>query len=122
METGDQVTPYPDGHLRFEGRGKDMLRVGGENVAAAEIERVIQTVSGVFETAVVAKPHDLLGEVPAAFVIPSGEQPGLHERILAACRERLADFKVPHDVFVVDELPRSTLNKVSKKDLRARLR
>jgi crotonobetaine/carnitine-CoA ligase len=122
METGDQVTPYADGHLRFEGRGKDMLRVGGENVAAAEIERVIQTVAGVFETAVVAKPHDLLGEVPAAFVIPAGEQAGLHERILATCRERLADFKVPRDVIFVDELPRSTLNKVSKKDLRARLR
>jgi crotonobetaine/carnitine-CoA ligase len=122
METGDQVTPYPDGHLRFEGRGKDMLRVGGENVAAAEIERVIQTVAGVFEAAVVAKPHEFLGEVPAAFVIPAGEQPGLGERILATCRERLADFKVPREVIVVDAFPRSTLNKVSKKDLRARLR
>jgi crotonobetaine/carnitine-CoA ligase len=121
METGDQVTPYPDGHLRFEGRGKDMLRVGGENVAAAEIERVIQGVPGVFEVAVVAKPHDLLGDVPAAFVIPSGDRGGLAERIVAACRAGLADFKVPHDVIVVDELPRSTLNKVSKKDLRARL-
>jgi crotonobetaine/carnitine-CoA ligase len=122
METGDQVTAYEDGHFRFEGRGKDMLRVGGENVAAAEIERVIQTVPGVFETAVVGKPHDLLGEVPAAFVIPAGERADLPERILATCRERLADFKVPREVIVVDAFPRSTLNKVSKKDLRARLR
>lgn len=123
MDTGDQVTPYPDGHFRFEGRGKDMLRVGGENVATAEIERVIQAVAGVFEAAVVAKPHDLLGEVPAAFVIPAkGEQADLVERILAACRAGLAAFKVPQEVIVVDELPRSTLNKVSKKDLRARLR
>jgi carnitine-CoA ligase len=121
METGDRATPYDDGHLRFEGRGKDMLRVGGENVAAAEIERVIQAVAGVFEVAVVAKPHDLLGEVPAAFVIASGVQPGLADRILSACRGHLADFKVPREVIVVDELPRSTLNKVSKKDLRARL-
>lgn len=120
METGDRATPYEDGHLRFEGRGKDMLRVGGENVAAAEIERVIQSVTGVFEVAVVARPHDLLGEVPAAFVIPAGVQTDLADRILSACRAHLADFKVPREVIVVDELPRSTLNKVSKKDLRAR--
>ena len=98
-----------------------MLRVGAENVAAAEIERVIQTVPGVFEVAVVAKPHEFLSEVPAAFVIPlSGAPDDLAERILGACREQLADFKVPSEVILVSELPRSTLNKVSKKDLRAR--
>jgi len=121
METGDQVTPHTDGHLRFEGRGKDMLRVGAENVAAAEIERVIQAVPGVFEVAVVAKPHEMLGDVPAAFVIPGNGEDGLEERILAACRSQLADFKVPRAVIFVREFPRSTLNKVSKKDLRARL-
>ena len=121
METGDQVTPHADGDLRFEGRGKDMLRVGAENVAAAEIERVIQTVPGVFEVAVVAKPDEFLSEVPAAFVIPAGEPGDLRERILAACREQLADFKLPREVVFVPELPRSVLNKVSKKELRARL-
>jgi crotonobetaine/carnitine-CoA ligase len=121
METGDQVTPHADGHLRFEGRGKDMLRVGAENVAAAEIERVIQAVAGVFEVAVVAQPHALLGDVPAAFVIPEGDPRGLDQAILAACRAQLADFKVPRAVIFVAEFPRSTLNKVSKKDLRARL-
>lgn len=98
-----------------------MLRVGAENVGAAEIERVIQTVPGVFEVAVVAMPHEFLSEVPAAFVIPaSGAPDELVERILAACRAQLADFKVPREVILVPELPRSTLNKVSKKDLRAR--
>lgn len=121
MDTGDRVTPYDDGHLRFEGRGKDMLRVGAENVAAAEIERVIQAVTGVFEAAVVGRPHDLLGEVPVAFVVPAGDTNGLDARILAACREQLSDFKVPHEVLFVPEFPRATLNKVSKKDLRARL-
>ena len=120
MDTGDLATPHADGNLRFEGRGKDMLRVGAENVAAAEIERVIQAVDGVFEVAVVAKPHELLGDVPAAFVIPAGEPRDLAERILARCREQLADFKVPREVILVAELPRSTPNKVSKKDLRAR--
>ena len=120
LETGDLVTPHADGGFRFEGRGRDMLRVGAENVAAAEIERVIQTVQGVFEVAVVAKPDELLSEVPAAFVIPSGEPGDLASRILDTCRAQLADFKVPREVVFLSELPRSTLNKVSKKDLRAR--
>lgn len=121
MKTGDLVTPHADGGFRFEGRGGDMLRVGAENVGAAEIERVIQAVPGVFEVAVVAKPHEFLSEVPAAFVIPSSGAPDdLAERILGACRAQLADFKVPREVILVSELPRSTLNKVSKKDLRAR--
>ena len=121
FETGDQVTPHTDGGFRFEGRGRDMLRVGAENVAAAEIERVVQSVPGVFETAVVAKPDEFLGEVPAAFVIPQGETGGLAERILTACRAQLSDFKVPREVIFLPEFPRSVLNKVSKKDLRARL-
>ena len=120
LETGDLVTPHVDGGFRFEGRGRDMLRVGAENVAAAEIERVIQTVAGVFEVAVVAKPDELLSEVPAAFVIPAGEPGDLASRILDTCRAQLADFKVPREVIFLSELPRSTLNKVSKKDLRAR--
>jgi crotonobetaine/carnitine-CoA ligase len=120
LETGDLVTPHADGGFRFEGRGRDMLRVGAENVAAAEIERVIQTVPGVFEVAVVAKPDDFLSEVPAAFVIPAGEPGDLASRIIDTCRAQLADFKVPREVVFLSELPRSTLNKVSKKDLRAR--
>ncbi|MFN8060446.1 MAG: AMP-binding protein [Vicinamibacterales bacterium] len=122
MSTGDMVTPYADGSLRFEGRGQDLLRVGSENVAAAEIERVIQPIPGVFEVAVVAGPHDLLGEVPVAFVIPAGEPGDLAARILAVCADQLADFKVPREVIFLDVFPRSTLNKVSKRELRARLR
>lgn len=121
MRTGDMVTPYDDGSIRFEGRGKDMLRVGAENVGAAEIERVILAVPGVFEVAVVGRPHDLLGEVPVAFVVPAGDVDGLADRIVAACQGQLADFKVPRDILFVDAFPRSVLNKVSKKDLRARL-
>jgi crotonobetaine/carnitine-CoA ligase len=90
-------------------------------VAAAEIERVIHTVAGVFEAAVVAEPDEFLGEVPAAFVIPTGERAGLEARILAACTESLADFKVPRTIIFVEAFPRATLNKVLKKDLRSSL-
>jgi carnitine-CoA ligase len=121
MDTGDVATVFEDGDLRFEGRGKDMLRVGAENVAAAEIERVIASVAGVLEAAVVGKPDEFLGEVPVAFVIAADGVEAVEQRVIDACREQLADFKMPRAVLLVSELPRSTLNKVSKKDLRAAL-
>lgn len=124
FDTGDLVTPFADGHIRFDNRGKDMLRVGAENVSAAEVERVIATVPGVRESAVVGRPDRMLDEVPVAFVIPSGDPDGgseeLGRRIIDACAAQLAAFKVPRRVFVVDELPRVTLEKVDKKTLRAR--
>ena len=122
--TGDRVTLLANGCLQFGDRDKDMLKVGGENVAASEIERVIATVPGVAEAAVVAKKDPLRDEVPVAFVLseaPEAEHPGLIERVLSTCRAKLADFKVPVQVHVVDELPRGTLEKVSKVTLRKRL-
>ena len=124
--TGDRVRFETDGWLTFADRDKDMLKVGGENVAASEIERVVATVRGVYENAVVAQKHRMLDEVPVAFVIPvPGLGPDKHDdlkhRIIAECRAKLADFKVPREVFVVSEMPRSTLEKVHKAELRGRL-
>jgi crotonobetaine/carnitine-CoA ligase len=118
--TGDRVTLQEHGFIKFGDRAKDMLKVGGENVAASEIEQVIITVSGVRETAVVAKRHPMLDEVPVAFVIPQAGVAAdeLEARVLAACRASLADFKVPCEIRMVDEMPRSTLEKVAKAELR----
>ncbi|MGJ4949569.1 AMP-binding protein [Bradyrhizobium sp. HKCCYLS20291] len=118
--TGDRVTRLPNGFIKFGDRAKDMLKVGGENVAASEIEQVIITVSGVRETAVVARKHPMLDEVPVAFVIPQADvaREELADKVLAACRAGLADFKVPREVRLVDEMPRSTLEKVAKAELR----
>ncbi len=121
--TGDRVTLEADGCITFADRDKDMLKVGGENVAASEIERVIAQVPGVHETAIVAQKHRMLDEVPVAFVIAA---PGLAEstrasladRIMTECKTRLADFKVPRQVFVVEDMPRSTLEKINKAELR----
>jgi crotonobetaine/carnitine-CoA ligase len=121
--TGDRVRVGEDGWLYFADRSKDMLKVGGENVAASEIERVIAQVAGVREVAVVAMPHAMLDEVPAAFVVPDGAAgPDLEARILAACARSLAGFKQPRLVRCVDDLPRSTLEKVAKHVLRQALR
>jgi crotonobetaine/carnitine-CoA ligase len=120
FKTGDRVTPDDDGFIVFADREKDMLKVGGENVAASEVERVVATVPGVSEVAVVARRDPMLDEVPVAFVI-ANDAAGLQERILAACRAQLADFKVPRAVYLVDELPRSTLEKIAKAELRRRV-
>ena len=119
--TGDKVRVGEDGFLYFSDRSKDMLKVGGENVAASEIERVIAMVSGVQEVAVVGRRHPMLDEVPVAFVIPAAEDATLAGRIMEACRAALAHFKRPHEVRLVESLPRSTLEKVAKAELRALL-
>ncbi len=117
--TGDRVTLGPDGYMIFADRSKDMLKVGGENVAASEIERVIATVAGVQEVAVVAQKHRMLDEVPFAFILPAANAPDdLQTRIEAACVSQLAPFKRPHGLRLVDALPRSTLEKIAKAELR----
>ena len=122
MITGDLVTLLPNGDIRFADRDKDMLKVGGENVAASEIERVVRTVAGIAECAVVAKRDPMLNEVPVVFVLPpegsTADNEALAVQVLAACAEKLADFKVPREVRIVDELPRSTLEKIAKNQLR----
>lgn len=120
--TGDRVRVGEDGFLYFADRAKDMLKVGGENVAASEIEGQILAVAGVAEVAVVGMPHPMLDEVPVAFVIAaSGAGDDLEARIEAHCAEALATFKQPRSVRIVTSLPRSTLEKVAKAELRAAL-
>ncbi|MBS0531468.1 MAG: AMP-binding protein [Proteobacteria bacterium] len=120
--TGDRVALLDNGFMKFGDRAKDMLKVGGENVAASEIEQVVITVPGVREAAVVAKKHPMLDEVPVVFIIPRSGiaklSPALHDEVMAACRQALADFKVPREIRFVDEMPRSTLEKVAKAELR----
>ena len=122
---GDRVILHKDGFIQFSNRDKDMLKVGGENVAASEIERVILGVEDITECAVVAKPDPMRDELPHAFVLPTNgvasAWPGLSDAVLTACKAALADFKVPFGVTLVDDFPRSTLEKIAKAKLRAEL-
>ncbi len=121
--TGDRIRIGEHGELYFGDRSKDMLKVGGENVAASEIERVIMTVAGVEEVAVVARKHEMLDEVPVAFVRTllgdDAQREALLESVRSACAEALADFKQPHEVRLIEDFPRSTLEKIAKAQLRA---
>ena len=122
FRTGDMINVLDDGSLQFGDRTKDMLKVGGENVAASEIERVVLQVAGVHECAVVAKKHPMLDEVPVLFVLPAAHADiDLLERIAAACSAQLADFKRPHEMRIVKDFPRSTLEKIAKAELRKML-
>lgn len=121
FDTGDIVHMDEHGDLFFSDRSKDMLKVGAENVAASEIEAVIMATGLASECAVVGQAHAMLDEVPVAFVIAVSDEPGIADRIIAACTESLADFKVPTAVHLVADLPRSTLEKVAKNELRHRL-
>ena len=103
----------------FADRIKDMLKVGGKNIAASEIEAVIRSVPGVREVAVVAQPDPILLQVHVAFVIAAIDAPAdLTERISETCRSRLADFKQPRSVRIVEELPRALGTKIAKAELR----
>ena len=130
FKTGDRINVLDDGSLQFGDRDKDMLKVGGENVAASEIERVVLQVPGVFECAVVAKKHPMLDEVPVLFVRPfpefttlldSPQNRELKDRVAAACITQLADFKRPVEIRLIEDFPRSTLEKIAKAQLRMQL-
>ncbi|MEZ5375864.1 MAG: AMP-binding protein [Acidimicrobiales bacterium] len=123
FNTGDVIRIDDDGWLYFSDRSKDMLKVGAENVAASEIESVIMMTGLVDECAVVAQKHFMLDEIPVVFVIPlpGADTSTMADTIIEHCRANLADFKVVRDVHIVDELPRSMLNKVAKAELRSRL-
>jgi crotonobetaine/carnitine-CoA ligase len=122
FRTGDRVRLDADGSLWFVERDKDVLKVGGENIGAPEIERVLLGVPGVREAVVVGRPDAMLGEVPVAFVVArAGETVSVGDAA-ARCLELLTRNKQPREIRVVEKLPRSTLDKVAKKVLRDRLR
>jgi fatty-acyl-CoA synthase len=119
FHTGDMALLRPDGHMRFLGRYKDMLKVGGENVDPVEVEAYLLRHHGVREAAVVSGPDARLTEVPVAFVIRRDGAAVSAEELIASCRGRIASFKIPRHVFFVDALPMTSSGKVRKAELRA---
>ncbi len=121
LHTGDLGSIGEDGHITYHGRLKDMLKVGGENVSAAEVEAVISECPGVGTVQVVGAEDERLDEVVAAF-IERTPGAGITERdIIDFCRPRIAAFKVPRHVRFVEAWPMSA-TKIQKQALRDRLR
>ncbi len=120
LHTGDVAT-ITDGMVRIVDRAKDMINRGGENVYSVEVENVLAAHPDVLEVAVVGVADPVMGEKVGAVVLPRDGAPGdLVGSLAAFARERLADYKVPQFVRVVDEpLPRNAGGKVHKTTLRA---
>lgn len=120
FHTGDLGSLDDGGRISYRGRLKDMLKVGGENVAAAEIESFLCNHPAVKIVQVVGMPDDRLVEVPVAFVeLHDGETVGADE-LIAFCTGRIASFKVPRQVRFVDQWPMSA-TKIQKFRLRQQL-
>ena len=120
FRTGDMGSLSEDGYLTIAGRSKDLIITGGYNVYPKEIELALDELPGVQESAVVGVPHPDFGEAVTAVVVPARGAACEEKQLIAALRSRLANFKVPKRVYIVDELPRNAMGKVQKNVLRER--
>lgn len=118
LHTGDVGILDAAGNLRITDRIKDMYVVGGFNAYPAEIEQVLVRHEGLSEAAVIGVPDERMGEVGKAFVVPRAGATVTPEEVIAYCRDRLANYKVPRYVEVVDALPKNATGKVTKNVLR----
>jgi len=116
--TGDIASMSEDGRVTIVGRDKDLIISGGFNVYPKEVESEIDDIAGVKESAVIGAPHPDFGEGVTAVVVADGSSEISREAIIAALTDRLARFKQPKQVFIVDELPRNAMGKVQKNILR----
>jgi fatty-acyl-CoA synthase len=118
LRTGDLATVDADGYITIVDRAKDLIVSGGENIASVEVEHALELHTAVREAAVVGVPDDRWGEVPRAFVsLVPGSVVGEAE-LVDWVRDRLAAFKSPKSVVILDELPRVGTGKVDKQALR----
>ena len=118
FHTGDIATMDEDGFIFIVDRKKDLIISGGENIASVEVEQAVVSHPAVREAAVIGVPHERWGETPLAIV---ALEPGCEldeEELIAHCRERIARYKCPTRVAIVDELPKTASGKISKSELR----
>jgi fatty-acyl-CoA synthase len=120
FHTGDWGSLDELGRIHFHGRLKDMLKIGGENVAAVELESFLASHPAVGLVQVVGVPDDRLDEVPAAFVELAPGAEATEEDVVAFCRGAIASYKIPRYVRFVDEWPMSA-TKIQKARLREQL-
>jgi malonyl-CoA/methylmalonyl-CoA synthetase len=117
--TGDVAQMEADGRVTIVGRAKDLIISGGFNVYPKEIETEVNALPGVAESAIIGVPHPDFGEAVVAVIARAAGQTAPDEKaVIAALGDRLAKFKLPKRVFIVDDLPRNAMGKVQKAELR----
>lgn len=119
FKTGDVAVMHPDGQFEIVDRKKDMIIVSGFNVYPNEVEAVASELSEIAEAACIGVPDEKTGERIRLFVAPAEGAEIDREALIAHCRENLASYKVPKEVRVLEELPKSNVGKILRKDLRA---
>lgn len=121
LHSGDQGIMRSDGCLRFTGRYNEMLKVGGENVSPQGVEQeLIELVPEIRQVAVIGMPDERLVEVPVAYVVLRPGATATEESVIAACRGKIAGFKIPRRVIFVDELPQTASGKIQRVLIRER--
>ena len=120
FHSGDLGVWHPDGYIELRDRSKDIIISGGENISTIEVEGVIFGHPKVLEAAVVARPDEIWGETPCAFVTLKPGETATAEEIIGYCRDNLAHFKAPRTVIFAD-LPKTSTGKVQKFKLRDRV-
>ncbi|WP_394332115.1 AMP-binding protein [Piscirickettsia litoralis] len=118
FKTGDLGYLDEQNYLVLVGRTKDLIISGGLNVYPKEVEQVIDVIPGVNESAVIGVRHEDFGEAVLAVVVLQEEADIMAEHIIAYCKASLADFKCPKAVKLLDQLPRNSMGKVQKNQLR----
>jgi long-chain acyl-CoA synthetase len=117
FHTGDIAEMDDEGYFKIVDRKKDMILVSGFNVYPNEVEELIASMPGVTEVGVIGYPDEKSGEKVHAFIVSSEREPSKDE-IVAYCREHLAGYKVPSKITIVDELPKSPIGKILRRELR----
>jgi crotonobetaine/carnitine-CoA ligase len=120
--TGDTMSVDELGYFYFLDRTKDVIKVKAENVASAEVERVLATHPAVADAAVVGAPDSWRDERIVAFLLPVPGETIDVEEVRAFCGQYLARFKVPHEIHVVEDFPRTSIGKIRKNELRDKAR
>ena len=116
--TGDLGTIGEDGYVSLVGRSKDLIISGGYNIYPKEIELLLDSIEGVFESAVIGVPHPDLGEAVVSVIVTESGISLNQESIMDPMQNRIARFKHPKQIFFIDELPRNSMGKVQKNVLR----
>jgi acyl-CoA synthetase (AMP-forming)/AMP-acid ligase II len=121
FRTGDQGYLDQDGYLYLTGRLKEIINRGGEKISPREIDEVLLQYPGVAQAVAFAIPHDRLGEDVAAAVTPADGTTLSERELRAFAAERLADFKVPRTILILDEIPKGPTGKLARVGLAAKL-